>query len=89
MSKKTRRSDTAAAIPRMYCGPNIPGVANKGLIFTEMPPLLAEHVRSCPALRSLITDPADFGRVKQAISRKGSLEHTQYQKALEYLRKGV
>lgn len=88
MSKKNRAQPEAAAEPRMYCGPSIPGVASQGLLFTEPPPLLREHMEKCPALRSLIISPRDYGRVRQSVARKGSLENTQYRKALEYLRKG-
>jgi hypothetical protein len=72
----------------MYCGPNIPGVAAPGLIFTTPPPLLQEHMDKCHALKALVVEPKEFARVKQAASRTGTLEHTQYQKARAYLSGG-
>lgn len=86
MSKRTRVVQ-AEPRTRMYCGPNIPGVAVPGLLFTEPSTLLKAHLEGCPALASLVVDPKEYIRVKQAISRKGSLESTQYRKALDYLEK--
>lgn len=85
MSKKIK-AQPAGNDPHMYCGPIIPGVATPGLIFTDPPPLLKEHLDICPALKMFVVDPKEFARTKQAIAQTGSLEHTQYLKALEYLK---
>lgn len=84
MTKRTKAQPSEVGT-RMYCGPDIPGVANPGMLFSEPPPLFKEHMENCPALRGFVVAPADYARIKQKISSKGSLENTQYRKALEYL----
>jgi len=71
----------------MYCGPDIPGVAADGLLFKETPPMLKKYMEECPALKIFVVEPKDYGRIRKAISTKGSIEHTQYKKAFEYLQK--
>ena len=90
MSKKPKQEAAREIEPvvHMYCGPNIPGVANPGFLFTEAPPRLKEHLEKCAPLKTFIIDPKEYARVKQAITKKGSIENVQYQKAAEYLTKG-
>lgn len=74
---------------KIYCGPNIPGIAAPGTIFIKPPDIFLAHVEKCPAIKTFLVDPKRYISVKEKAAKSGSLENTQYKKVLEYLKKGA
>ncbi len=74
----------------IYCGPSIPFVAKEGTAFQEGVPLrLTELRKQCPAIGALLVKMEDYAETRKMLQKKGSVESILYEKAKEYIQKGV
>ena len=84
-----RPEDKKGKAAKIYCGPNIPGIAAPGAIFIKPSDILLAHVEKCPAIKTFLVDPKQYISVKEKAAKSGSMENVQYKRVLEYLKKGA
>lgn len=74
-----------------YCGPSIPFVAKEGTAYQDgvVPNRLTELGKQCPAIGALLVKMEDYAETRKMLQKKGSVESILYEKAKEYIQKGV
>ncbi|WP_313525467.1 hypothetical protein [Anaerotignum sp.] len=75
----------------IYCGPTIPFVAKEGTAYQDgdIPKGLMEAGESCSAIPALIVKVEDYAETRKMLQKSGSAESIIYEKAKEYIQKGV
>ncbi|WP_312071822.1 hypothetical protein [Anaerotignum propionicum] len=74
----------------IYCGPSIPFVAKEGTAFQDGVPFrLTELGKQCPAIGVLLVKIDDYAETRKMLRKKSSAESILYEKAKEYIQKGV
>lgn len=74
---------------RVYCGPDLKGIANQNTVFIgELPPALSKVAGKCKAVEMLIVPPEKLLTTIAAVATPGTPESMFFQKATEYM-KGV
>ncbi len=75
---------------KVYCGPDIPGVARQFSVYTGgLPGSLQQIADKIPAVRVLIVPVERLAETRNALQKQESAEHNIFLKAKEELGKGV
>ena len=86
-----RKTKTASKPKRfIYCGPNIPGGAlQRYAVFKGgFPGHLDDLFDKCPAIKCLFVPVTSLAKAEQSINTKGTSEHSYFQDALQFIKKG-
>lgn len=75
---------------RVYCGPEIPGVAKQYTVYSDgLPESLEQMAKKIPAIRALIVPVKDLAETRKELQRQGSAMHNIFIKAKEEMEKGA
>lgn len=74
---------------RIYCGPDIKGVAKAFSAFREIPQELSEAAQKCPAVESMIIPAEELAEMRRQLRAKDSAPQIFSRKIAEFFRKEI
>ncbi len=84
----TTENEEQSAVPstqKIYIGPNLLSMTTYTVIDGAFPLHIEDLIKKCPAIEKLCVPVTDFVEAEKRAKTKGTLEHRQFNKILEFM----
>lgn len=82
---ETGEQTVVTSMQKIYIGPNLLSMTTYTVIEGEYPLHIDELIKKCPAIGKLCIPVANFVEAEKRAKTKGTLEHRQFNKILEFM----
>lgn len=82
---ETEEQTVVPSMKKIYIGPNLLSMTTYTVIDGALPLHIEDLIKKCPAIEKLCVPITDFVESEKRAKTKGTLEHRQFNKILEFM----